>query len=345
MPSIHQVIVTLYVFIIIGLISCHNGHNVTSTDKDNSGIVIGFYNVENLFDTSNDPKINDEDFTPEGKLQWDNAKYQTKLQHIAEVMDSLPGDLPVAMGLCEIENRSVLEDLIRQPKIARGQYDIVHKDSPDERGIDVALLYRKDLAQVQSSEFITVKLPNPEDPNTRDILYCVLRLKGEDLHVFVNHWPSRGGGQLETEGNRIELAKALHTKVSSIVEKQPDAKILLMGDFNDYPTDKSIQNVLNAGQSKPSMLYNYMYGAVAKNEGTHYYKGEWGVLDQFIGSWSLVESSKGLHAAAGSQQRFYDDLVLFKDKDGQARPNRTYVGDSYKAGYSDHLAIYIRLSH
>lgn len=339
------IISSIFSGIMLSFMGCHNGHKVTSTEKNNTSSVIAFYNVENLFDTTNDPAINDEDFTPQGKLQWDDAKYQTKLQHIAEVMDSLPGNLPVAMGLCEIENRSVLEDLLRQSRLQSAQYDIVHKDSPDERGIDVALLYRKDIAQLQSSEFITVPLPNPQDPNTRDILYCVLRIKGEDLHLFVNHWPSRGGGQVETEVNRIEVARALHNKVSEILQNKADAKILLMGDFNDYPTDKSVQTILQAGQAKPSVLYNYMYDAVAKNEGTHFYKGEWGALDQFIGSWALVESTKGLRAPAGSQHRFFNDLVLFKDKEGQARPNRTYVGDSYKAGYSDHLAIYLQLMY
>lgn len=329
--------------IAIGITSCQNGNKVTSTEKNDTSLVIGFYNVENLFDTTNDPTKNDEDFTPQGKLQWDDARYQTKLQHIAQVMDSLPGALPVAMGVCEIENRAVLEDLIRQPLLASGQYGIVHQDSPDERGIDVALLYRKDLAQVQSSEFITVALPTPNDPYTRDILYCVLRIKGEDLHVFVNHWPSRGGGQAETEINRLEVAQALQRKIAAIASTQPDAKILLMGDFNDYPSDKSIQSVLQAGSTKPSALYNYMHEAASKNEGTHFYKGEWGALDQFMASWSLVESAKGLRAPAGSQHRFYNDLVLFKDKEGQSRPNRTYVGDSYKAGYSDHLAIYLQI--
>ena len=150
--SIDRLIISsIFSGIILSFTGCHNGHKVTSTEKNNASSVIGFYNVENLFDTTNDPAINDEDFTPQGKLQWDDAKYQTKLQHIAEVMDSLPGDLPVAMGLCEIENRSVLEDLVRQTRLQSAQYDIVHKDSPDERGIYVALLYRKDLAQLQSS--------------------------------------------------------------------------------------------------------------------------------------------------------------------------------------------------
>jgi predicted extracellular nuclease len=324
-------------------IGCQKGQNVTTKNRDNQQLVIGFYNVENLFDLTNDPATNDEDFTPTGKLQWNEERYLTKLSHIAQVMDSLPGALPIAMGLCEIENRSVLNDLIKQNKIAAGQYQVVHKDSPDERGIDVALLYRSDIATLKHEEYLTIQLPSENDPFTRDILYCILEIAGEEIHLFVNHWPSRSGGQAESEINRITAAQVLGKRIDEIVAKDTDAKILAMGDFNDHPADKSIAEYLHAGAAKPSKLYTYMADAALKNEGTHFYKGEWGALDQFIGSWSLVESAKGLRAPMGSQNRFFDDLVLFRDKEGQARPNRTYVGDSYKNGYSDHLAIYMQI--
>jgi predicted extracellular nuclease len=324
-------------------ISCNQSQSVTAGDTSGKGFTIGFYNVENLFDTINDPTINDEDFTPTGKLKWDAPKYITKLLHIAQVMDGLPGELPVAMGLCEIENKNVLDALIQEPLLRTGGYDIVHFDSPDERGIDVALLYRKEMAQLQHKEYLRVALADSADPNTRDILYAVLRLAGEDLHVFVNHWPSRGGGQKESEPKRVQMAQKLAAQISKIQSKDPQAKILCMGDFNDYPSDISMAQILGAGATKTNSLYNYMWDAAATNQGTHFYKGEWGALDQFIGSWSLVESSKGITAPKEQSHRFFDDLVLFKDKDGQSRPNRTYVGDSYKAGYSDHLAIYLQL--
>jgi predicted extracellular nuclease len=324
-------------------ISCNQSQSVTAADGANHGLTIGFYNVENLFDTINDPSINDEDFTPSGKLKWDASKYETKLFHVAQVMDALPGELPVAMGLCEIENITVLEALIQQPQLRIGGYEIVHYDSPDERGIDVALLFRKELAQLQHKEYLRVALADSVDPNTRDILYVVLRIAGEDLHLFVNHWPSRSGGQKESEPKRIQMAERLAAHISKIQSKDPQAKILCMGDFNDYPTDISVSKYVDAGPSNSSSLYNYMWDAVSSNQGTHFYKGEWGALDQFIGSWSLVQSSRGLSAPKEQSHRFFDDLVLFKDKDGQSRPNRTYVGDSYKAGYSDHLAIYLQL--
>jgi predicted extracellular nuclease len=337
------VLASLSILCVTFVIGCQKSHNVTNQKRDNQQLVIGFYNVENLFDLANDPATNDEDFTPAGKLQWTEERYLTKLSHIAQVMDSLPGALPIAMGLCEIENRSVLNDLIKQEKIVAGNYQIVHKDSPDERGIDVALLYRSDVATLKHEEFLKIQLPSENDPFTRDILYCILEIAGEEMHIFVNHWPSRSGGQAESEINRITAAQVLNKRIDEILAKDQNAKILAMGDFNDHPADKSIAEHLHAGGAKPFKFYTYMAEAALKNEGTHFYKGEWGALDQFIGSWSLVESTKGLRAPIGSQHRFFDDLVLFRDKEGQARPNRTYVGDSYKNGYSDHLAIYLHI--
>jgi len=320
---------------------------MSSSDKnslDTSGdFTVMFYNVENLFDVIDDPNVIDEDFTPEGKLKWTNDRYQLKLSRLADVIDTLPGLLPGIVGLCEVENRAVLEDLIKQNKLFNSHYEIVHKDSPDERGIDVAMLYNPAIVKVSSFNYISVTLPNKEDTRTRDILYVNALINGERLHLFLNHWPSRGKGQVESEPNRIAVANVLKSEMQNIEAKYPDAKILVMGDFNDYPDNKSLAEVIGAGGEK-SKYFNFMLDDLQRKEGSYFYKGEWTVLDQFIASKSLLNSGKGLHANMDSAIIFKTEMICFKDKEGNLRPNRTYVGEDYKAGYSDHLPIYIKLA-
>ncbi len=310
-----------------------------------SEMTVAFYNVENLFDTKNDPDTKDEDFTPDGKLHWTEDKYETKLKHISEVLDAFPGDFPAIVGLCEIENKAVLEDLVKEALISGVGYAIVHQDSPDERGIDVALLYNPKLVSIKDQKFIKTRLPDDADPNTRDVLYVKAEVNGELLHLFVNHWPSRGGGQAETEPLRMFVAGIVSEHVKNILKSDSDARILLMGDFNDFPTDKSVAKVLNAGIESENVLFNYMYDDQKAGKGSHYYKGEWSTLDQFMGSMSLVNSKTGIIAPAEAAKIFLNPLVTFTDKEGNQRPNRTYVGDDYKAGYSDHLPIYITINY
>lgn len=317
--------------------------HTTSSASSNGDFVIAFYNVENLFDTQNDPKTNDEDFTPEGKLKWTDERYQAKLKSISQVIDSLPGAFPAMMGLCEVENKRVLEDLVKQPLISKAGYQIIHQDSPDERGIDVAMLYDPSRVKVLYSKYTTINLPDSADSRTRDLLYVKVEVKGKVMHTFVNHWPSRGGGQLESEPKRVAVANVLHSLIEGILKDDPQANIFLMGDFNDYPSNKSIAEVLKAGNTEGKQLFNFMSDDEANKQGSHFYKGEWGPLDQMIVSQGLRQGKSGLQPEADAHY-FMNDLVLFRPREGGPRPNRTYVGEDYKGGFSDHLAMYISIA-
>lgn len=323
-----------------------------SAGVDREEAIVAFYNVENLFDTINDPVTLDEDFTPTGKLQWNTARYREKLSRISEVIDMMPGELPVFVGLCEIENKAVLIDLVREPVLnaspKKGRYEIIHADSPDERGIDAAALYDASKLKDVKFEYYTIALPDPKDPNTRDILHAQGKLDGETIHFFVNHWPSRSGGQAESEPNRLAVAQLLKTKVDAVLADNANAKIVIMGDFNDHPNDKSVYEVLGAKEVASSSLFNHMYSIHTSGNGSYFYKGEWGALDQMITSRGLMMNNEnpktsGWHVDNQSAGVLREEKLLFRDKEGIARPSRTYAGDSYKGGYSDHLPVFIKL--
>jgi predicted extracellular nuclease len=326
------------------LISCATAQRKSKSELEEA--IVAFYNVENLFDTIDDPITIDEDFTPAGKLQWNSARYSEKLSRISEVIDLLPGELPLFIGLCEIENKAVLLDLVREPALnaspKKGRYEIIHADSPDERGIDAAALYDASKLKDVRFEYYTIALPDPKDPNTRDILHAQGKLDGETIHFFVNHWPSRSGGQTESEPNRLAVAALLKSKIDKVLSENANAKILIMGDFNDHPNDKSIYEVLGANDQPSSPLYNQMYAIHAEGNGSYFYKGEWGALDQMITSSGFMKT-KGWHVDAQASGVLRNEKILFRDKDGVARPSRSYAGDSYKGGYSDHLPVYIKL--
>jgi len=307
--------------------------------------IVAFYNVENLFDTIDDPLIIDEDFTPSGKLQWTAPRYAEKLSRISEVIEMLPGELPVFIGLCEIENRSVLNDLVKQRALSKSKveaYEIIHADSPDERGIDIAALYDATRLKNVRFEYYSISLPDPKDPNTRDLLHARGMMGKDEIHFFVNHWPSRSGGQAESEPNRLAVATLLKSKVDAVLSENSNAKILIMGDFNDHPNDKSVYEVLGAKEQTSADLFNQMYAIHAAGNGSYFYKGEWGALDQMITSSGFMQTS-GWHLEEKAAGVFRDEKILFKDKEGVARPSRSYAGDSYKGGYSDHLPVYIKL--
>jgi len=340
-----QPIILALIVSFFGLASCATAQRKGENEKKEA--IVAFYNVENLFDTIDDALTIDEDFTPAGKLQWNTSRYNEKLGRISEVLTLLPGELPVFIGLCEIENKAVLEDLVSLPALhnspRQGHYSIIHADSPDERGIDVAALYDASVLKEVSFQYYSIALPDPKDPNTRDLLYVKGKMSGEWIHLFVNHWPSRSGGQAESEPNRIAVAQLLKSKADSVMQVDADAQIIIMGDFNDHPTDKSLLEVLGASPSADSRLYNQMYAIHTTGNGSYFYKGEWGALDQMITSNALM-MAEGWHVTGQSAGVLRDEKILFRDKEGIARPNRTYAGDSYKGGYSDHLPVYLKLS-
>jgi predicted extracellular nuclease len=317
--------------------------------KKNTAFRVMFYNVENLFDTEDDPKIDDQDFLPEGDLKWTKDRLETKYAHIAQVINALgKSQMPDIVGFAEIENRKVLDELLSKTNLGAKGYSIVHFDSPDKRGIDVGLIYQKDRFKLLKTMHYPVIFPGDMEKPTRDILYVKGNVNSKTpLHVLVNHWPSRSGGQAETEEKRIMAAKTARRLCDSIQGSDANANIILIGDFNDYPTDKSITQALGAeGDTlkKGSNLYDLMTWQNSKDHGSHQYKGEWGFLDQIIVSSSVVEGKANLHTYFKSAKVFKPEFVLEKnEKYGTMQPFRTYGGKKYLGGYSDHMPVYVDL--
>ncbi|MDA3952817.1 MAG: endonuclease [Bacteroidales bacterium] len=306
--------------------------------------IIAFYNVENLFDTINNPITMDEEFTPESDKKWTNNRYQKKLNDIAKVISSFNDtDLPVIVGFAEIENKLVLEDLIKTNYLKDGNYKIVHEESSDIRGIDVALIYKTDNFEYLNHQKIPIPLNTKY--KVRDILYTKGILNNLDtVHVFVNHWKSRSGGQEKTEPQRVQCAQILRNNIDSILLINKNAKILIMGDLNDEPTNKSVFETLRANNSGDTeSLHNLMYTLSENGLGTHNYRGKWSILDHIIVSNNLVNNNKSLNVSENTGHIFSAEWITFTGKDGNKSPNRTYGGPNYYGGYSDHYPIYVIL--
>ena len=316
--------------------------------KTTSTFSFAFYNVENLFDTIDDPNINDKNYLPDSKVAWNTERYNHKLDNLSIVMKSIDSTgFPALFGLCEVENIDVVEDLINHTNLKDAGYNIIHKNSPDNRGIDVALLYNPKVFNIVSTRYIIPDFPNNSDLKTRDILYSKGVINKKDtLHVFINHWVSRWGGQAETEPNRIQIAHIIKNITDSILNLQPLANILIAGDLNDNPTDTSVFNVLKAmGVSKKpanKSLYNLSLAQFKDGDGSLYYKS-WDMFDQIIVSTSMLTGKNGLKVTSPNQLVFKKDWMLYQPKKGPARPSRTAAG-RYYGGYSDHLPILINIT-
>lgn len=305
---------------------------------------IGFYNVENLFDLLDDPKINDDDFTPKGKLKWDTTKYVKKLNNVTKVFKSMA--TPDIIGVCEIENRSVLESIVSHPSLARYKYQIVHFDSPDHRGIDVALLYRSNKFVPFYSKNITFKDNKPSDFTTRDILHVKGLYHGDTLNVFVNHWPSRRGGK---EDKRILAALTLRGAIDSLQKSNPDAKFVIMGDLNDDPNNKSVKKNLLASNNLKKLgekgLYNTSTKTFKGGFGTLFYRGTWNLFDQIIISQSMLkQNSKTWYYKPDSFKVFAPEWMRVKEGEYQGAPFRTFVGGKFQGGFSDHYPVFIEIT-
>ena len=309
--------------------------------NDPSVAVIMSYNVENLFDTINDPE-NDDDFLPTGKLKWNSLRYQEKLNHIAEVINGLKveskGQFPLVVGLIEVEHASCLNDLTKHPTLVGAHYEVAFIEGEDERGIDVGLIYNSNELQVSSISKHDVVLP--DNDKTRHILEVVGNWKGQDLAFYVNHWPSRSGGTEKSAPLRLVASTTLEKVIQARLQSNPNCRIIAMGDFNDYPTDISLLNldVIEGGFS----TMNMMRGTMREGKGSHYYKGEWGFLDQFVVSNSLVDSTTSSLQVKWPETVSFD-FMMYTNSKGESSPARTYVGDAYKGGYSDHLPIQMKL--
>jgi predicted extracellular nuclease len=298
---------------------------------------IAFWNVENLYDTIDDPAVNDEEFLPAGKNHWTRERYNCKLQNLSKVILSMnSGSGPDILGLAEIENKNVLFDLTQCTGLKSKMYGIVHFDSPDKRGIDVALIYRKKKFRVLESKAINVS--NPADTFfTRDILLVKGILgKTDTIWIFVNHWPSRRGGKDESDKKRMRAALILRNASDSIERLFPRAQILVMGDFNDEPTDKSIR-MLAFSEDRIGGFVNLMDSLKAAGDGSYHYKKEKNMLDQVMVTKSF-RYKKGYYVYRAEIYR-QEWMTGINYKDDPPGPLHTYAGSRYIGGYSDHYPV------
>lgn len=310
---------------------------------------IMFYNCENMFDYLDDTLKNDEEFLPEGVRTWSKSKYYNKLNQTSKVITAIGGwTPPEIVGLCEIENYKVLHDLTKNSSLYSLNYKIVHKESPDVRGIDVALLYQPKAYQPIENKFITINFSDNPVKHTRDILYSKGILNQTDtIHLFVNHWPSRWGGELESENYRLHVASVLKNQTDSIFESNPYAAIIIMGDFNDEPENNSISTVLNAHKIDHEIVENELYNITTQANfvGSQKYQGNWSILDQFIISGNLLNQKMELKINPQDIVIFNAPFLLEPDENHLGfKPFRTFVGYKYNGGFSDHLPIFIDIN-
>lgn len=299
---------------------------------------IAFYNVENLFDTDDDLHINDNDFLPSGKLNWTAERYQGKLQHIKKVMDGLNNNQTLALfGMAEVENKKVLEDLLEKDTA----YQIIHYNSSDNRGIDVCLLYNSSYFTPLTSYLSSYKSDASPKVTLREVLVVKGILWRDTIYVLVNHWPSRREGEEESEHKRASAASVTSHVIDSISKNNPSANIIVMGDFNDQPNDKSVLSISTPNKStgKNEDITNPFMAKQNAGEGTCKYKRNWFLFDQILINTSLL-NKKGCQFVSAE---IYDPEWLYYKEDLKSGPYRTYLGNKYYGGYSDHFPVYIEL--
>lgn len=311
------------------------------------------YNVENLFDTRHDEGKRDEDFTPAGRLHWTASRYTDKLQKISRAIYAAgEGQFPALVGLCEVENGQVLADLVNKTLLADADYGIVHRDSPDSRGIDVALLYRRSCFRVLAQRFIPVRSLQDSSFRTREVLYVTGILKSVDtlrqdtFHLFVCHFPSMAGGEMQSEWKRKLAASAVKCHVDSIQQRNPRAAIVLMGDFNGQADRPALKTVLKAKSSdarkhEDTRLYNTGYYLLNAAAGSYKYRGKWQTIDHIIVSGVLLNGGH-VFRAEKRLKPYLADFLMEEDKTYFGyKPWRTFLGPRYSGGYSDHLPVYL----
>ena len=321
---------------------------VKAQDKGFQVYSVGFYNVENLFDTLDNSQIRDEEFTPHGEKVWNTAKYNEKVANIASVISQLGKDLCQdglsLLGVSEIENDTDLTSIISHPILSSRNYGFVHANSRDSRGIDVALLYDKDVFTPLSHKMYNARHTD-SNRNTRDVLLVSGYLDGELIHMTINHWPSRGGGEKKTAKYRNHAASVNRMILDSLLTVDPNSKLIVMGDLNDDPSDVSVKEILGAKKKirkvNASDMYNPMHQYYDKGSGSNAYRDKWSLFDQIIVSAPLVKSAGGLEF---HKAKIYNKKYLIqKTGEYQGYPKRTFSGDVYQGGYSDHFPVYIYL--
>ncbi|MEZ4858977.1 MAG: endonuclease [Flavobacteriaceae bacterium] len=309
-----------------------------TTEKSNH-YAIGFYNLENLFDTINDKKTLDDDFTVNSPRKWNEKRFQKKIANLGAVISKMGlekiGFPPVLLGVAEVENKIVLEHLVTSKQLQSLGYSFVHFDSPDERGIDTALLYRCNYFSVLQAKTHTLLVHNEfgERDFTRDILHVVGKLDRQEIHVLVNHWPSRRQGALETGYKRMAAAQKILEIIASILKEDPNARIIIMGDFNDDPHSESVKMVTT------DFFYNPMEVLLSKYQGSLHHEETWHLFDQLMVSYNFLQG--GNNAFQFKSAHIYNPREIREYKEQYKNlPLRSYVGKKYLGGYSDHFPVY-----
>jgi hypothetical protein len=312
--------------------------------ESDESVRIMFWNVENLFDPFDDSLTLDDEFTSRGDHNWTWERFNQKINHVYKVIMSSGWEPPDIIGLCEVENRWVLERLTGITPFSKFEYRIIHQNSPDLRGIDVAMLYQPDSFIPIEITFIPVRGLKKDDDPTRDILFVKGILRSQDtVNIFVNHWPSRYGGQIETRNKRMAAASVLKHRNDSLFIAESASKIIIMGDFNDEPWDESISEILEVKLTGDEIIKNHLYSLIPPFKksisGTLKFEGRWYLFDQFMISGGLLKEISSYETAIISH-----DFLLEPDEayTGQ-KPFRTYNGFIYRGGYSDHLPVLLEL--
>lgn len=305
---------------------------------------IAFYNIENLFDTENDPLTHDDDFLPTSRKRWTPKRYDKKIRKLGTVISKIKNndtDIPTIIGLAEVENKKVLSDLIKSDSLENTLYDFVHYDSPDERGIDVALLYNKNVFTVLDSETYSIYLQDQDGERdyTRDILLVKGLINGNIIYILVNHWPSRRGGEKETAHKRIIAAKKINSILQTLRIEDKNAKIIVMGDFNDNPNSESLKLI-----EEKSHLFNPFKTVWSHDKGSLNHNFQWHLFDQILCSTNFFNSNTCELSFHGAD--IFDPKYLTQYSGRyEGQPFRTFTGKKYRGGYSDHFPVFLQLKY
>ena len=326
--------------------------SVATLSAQDKPYAVVFYNLENLFDIYNDPETHDDEFTPQGVKQWNQIRYEKKLWNMERVLFDIAAiqkDYPIVIGVSEIENRKVLDDLVSQPKLRGANYRICHYDSPDARGVDVAFLYRSDVFKLEGSDNIKLHVEGLPNFRTRDLVVMWGTIEGEPFYFLVSHWPSRLGGKEASQFKRDACAKQIREIKDSLLAENPATKVIIMGDLNDDATDDSIVEVMGAkgdvNQLQKGDFFNPFNEMLRAGLGTLAYQDEWNLFDNICVTENLVNAEKGkLHIIKG--KKFYGNIFTrpyMLQLEGQYKnyPLRTFVSNNFQDGYSDHFPVYI----
>lgn len=331
--------------------SCENRANLDSLQIKSQIVRIVFWNVENLYDPYDDTTKLDDEFTSAGAKHWNWTKFSAKLNHVAKTLLAIGEWAPPGIvGLCEVENRYVLNKLIYETPLKPWNYKFIHHESPDLRGVDVALLYRPASFKVLCSRSVSIRFPFDTLAQTREILLVKgILLNRDTISLFINHWPSRRGGYLGSQPRRNYVASVLRKLIDSVQHAQPVANIVVMGDFNDEPENESLKQVLMARTESDTQYDTSLYNLMGirnkiRREGTLKYRDQWSTFDQFVVSGTLMNGRSGLKTGIGQVKIFKSSFLLEEDNTyfGE-KLNRTYSGPQYHGGFSDHLPIRLQI--